>query len=55
MQLHFNGRHGRSARADKVRTTTENRDLQPNVESGISKPRRDRFPKVGLQTKGHTP
>jgi hypothetical protein len=53
MHFHFNRRHARSARADEIRSPTEDRDLDPNVESGIPEPCRDRFPKVGLKTKCH--
>src|SRR2546426_9816596 len=55
MHFHFNRRHARSARADQIRSPTENRDLDQNVESGISKPCRDRFTKVGLKSKCHNP
>src|SRR5207245_9477497 len=55
MHFHFNRCHARSARADNVRSPTENRDLDSDVESGMSKPSRDRFTKVGLKTKFHNP
>ena len=55
MHFHFNRRHARSARADNVRSPTENRDFDPNVESGISEPCRHRLTKVGLKTKCHNP
>ena len=55
MQFHFNRRHAGSARTDKIRSPTENRDLDPNLESGLAKPSRDRFTQVGLETKCHNP
>src|SRR2546422_8302835 len=55
MHFHFNRRHTRSARADKICSPTENRDLDSDVESGVAKPCRDRSTKVGLKTKCHNP
>src|SRR2546421_7405201 len=34
MHFHFNRRHARSARADEIRSPTEDRDLDPDIESG---------------------
>ena len=55
MHFHFNRRHAGSARADEIRSPTEDRDLDPNIESGIPKPGRNRFTKVGLETECHKP
>ncbi len=55
MHFHLNRRHAGSARADEIRSPTEDRDLDPNVESGIPEPCRDRFPKVRLKAKCHKP
>ena len=55
MHFHLNRRHAGSARADEIRSPTEDRDLDPNVESGIPKPGRNRFTKVGLETECHKP
>jgi len=55
MHFHLNRGHARSARADEIRSPSEDRDLEPNFESGIPKPGRDRFPEVGLKTECHEP
>ena len=55
MHFHFNRRHGRSARADEIRSPTEDRDLDPDIESGIPEPCRDGLTKVDLKTKCHDP
>src|SRR2546422_8711861 len=55
MHFHFNRRHAGSARADEIRSPTEDRDFDPNIESGIPKPGRNRFTKVGLETECHKP
>ena len=55
MHFHLNRRHAGSARADEIRSPTEDRDLDPNIESGIPKPGRNRFTKVGLETECHKP
>src|SRR5437667_4770798 len=46
MHFHFDRCDGLPPGADKIRPTTENRDLQPNVESGVLKPCHDRATEV---------
>jgi len=55
MHFHLNRRHAGSARADEIRSPTEDRDLDPNIESGIPKPGRNRLTKLGLETECHKP
>src|SRR2546422_11703681 len=50
MHFHLNRRHAGSARADAIRSPTDDRDLDPDVESGIPKPGRHRVTTVGLET-----